>query len=97
MDELIQLIFKSYGLVGVILASPLVAVVFLWRHNQALQDKLQAANDKRVEDAQRITDKLMLMSSEHASLSKETNLALDRIGDVLTTQNAYDLARGGRR
>jgi len=99
MDELIQLVFKSYGIVGVIIFTPVIAVVFLWRHTQTLQERLQTANDKRIEDSQRISDKLMGMASEHAVLAKETNMALDRIGDMMTavqTQNTVNIARRTR-
>lgn len=98
MDELIQLVFKSYGIVGVIIFTPVIAVVFLWRHNQTLQERLQTANDKRIDDSQKISDKLMAMASEHAALAKETNIALDRIGDMMTTvqtQQTVDMARRG--
>ena len=91
MEEIIHLIIKSYGIIGVILLSPMVALKFVWDHNKHLQGQLQIANDrvqeattKRVDDSKSIVDKLLIMSSEHASLSKETNHALDRVGDTLS-------------
>lgn len=91
MNEIVELVVKSYGVIGIILLSPMVALKFLWDHNKKLIDQIQAANDKqaevsnkRVEDAKAIAEKLMELSSEHAGLSKETNIALERIGDTLT-------------
>jgi hypothetical protein len=91
MESILDLIVKSYGIVGVILISPILAMKYLWNHNQSLQEKLQAANDKvaateskRTDDAKEIAKTLISMAAEHAGLAKETNLALDRLGDTLT-------------
>jgi hypothetical protein len=91
MEEIFKLIVRSYGIIGLVLLSPFVAVFFLWKHNQKLQDKHEAALDKvndthlkRVDDAKQISEKLMGMVQEHAELTKETNVALDRVGDALT-------------
>jgi hypothetical protein len=102
MDELIQLIVKSYGIIGVIILSPMVATVYLWKENTKLHsdmialtgkhaDKLDdagtrvtAAQDKRIADAQGITTKLMEMVSAQSALNKETNITLDRVGDMVS-------------
>lgn len=91
MEDLIQLVTKTYGLVGVILLAPFALMKFLWADNKALRRQLEVANEKvnavqekRIEDAKAISEKLIEMSSEHAGLTKETNIALDRVGDTLT-------------
>jgi hypothetical protein len=91
MEELIQLVVKSYGIIGIILLTPFIALKFLWSEYQKLRKDLAVANDKvveaqkqRVEDAKAISEKLIEMSSEHASLTKETNHALEQVGDTLT-------------
>lgn len=45
------------------------------------------AQEKRVDDSQSISNKLVDMVSEHAAASKETTLALDRIGDMISMLN----------
>lgn len=103
MDDFIQLITKTYGLAGVLMFAPIIAVIYLWKHSQTLQDKLQLANDKvnevhqkRVEDSKQVADKLMEMVQEHAELSKETNIALERINDTFTVlQMGGSLKRRG--
>jgi hypothetical protein len=56
MEELIQLIAKTYGIVGIILLTPTAACIFLWRHyvtvtgdstnhGKAWADRLQALAD----------------------------------------------------
>lgn len=97
MEELIQLITRTYGLIGIILLMPFVLMKFLWSDNKSLRKELAAANEKivsmqekRVQDAKDISEKLIEMSSEHAGLTKETNIALDRVGDTLTV-----MARAG--
>lgn len=89
-----MLVYKSYGLVGLIILAPNVAVFFLWRENkninaahvrqlQAANDKVAAALHQRVVDAQAITNKLVEIVSEQASVNKETNLALAQLVDKL--------------
>lgn len=105
MEQLFELIFKSYGIVGLIIISPLVALKFMWTHLKEVQVQLQTANERvnethsrRVEDAKEIAGKLMAMIAEHAELSKETNMALEKVGDMLTVlQNSgFNKMRGGR-
>ena len=91
MEQLFELVFKSYGIVGLIILAPLVALKYMWNHAKDLQAQLQVANERvnethsrRVEDAKEIGGKLMVMMGEHASLSKETNMALEKVGDMLT-------------
>lgn len=84
MEELIQLITKTYGIAGLIMLSPFVAVVFLWRHNLKLQDKLETSQEKRIKDARDVSDRLIKVAENQSSLSKETNMALENVGDALS-------------
>jgi NACalpha-BTF3-like transcription factor len=96
MEELIQLIAKTYGIVGMLLIAPLGAAIVLYldhRKAQAIhkkeidewEAKLAKAQEQRVQDAQAITTKLVEIVSEQTGLSKETNMALERINEVMTT------------
>lgn len=102
MEELIQAVLKSYGLVGVFMVSPVAATVYLWRENTRLNNKLQdmaerfstqmdsmgqrvvAAQEKRIEDSARITVQLIQMVSESVGSAKDTAVALDRVGDMVS-------------
>jgi len=42
MDELIQAILKSYGVIGLLILTPVIAVVFLWKDNVRLNNELRA-------------------------------------------------------
>jgi hypothetical protein len=102
MEELVQLVLKTYGIAGLVMLSPFAGVVYLWRHNVQLQkelistsrsyaEKIQVASEKtvdaqkqRVADAQAIMDRLVTMVGEQSSLNKETNLALERLTDLLS-------------
>jgi uncharacterized protein involved in tolerance to divalent cations len=46
--------------------------------------RVVAAQEKRVDDSHNITTQLVDMISEHSGAQKETNLALDRIGDMVS-------------
>ncbi len=84
MDDLILSIQKSYGLVGLFMISPIAAVVFLWRQLLKTQDKLEAAKDDRTNDAKAISEKLIALVGEQSALNKETTVALERVGDMLS-------------
>lgn len=91
MEEFIQLISKTYGIAGLLLLSPTIAVIYLWRHLQKMEDRYQAALDrvndvhqKRVDDAKSVSETLIKIVQEHAELSKEINIALERINDTFT-------------
>lgn len=83
MEELLLLISKTYGLVGLFIVAPVGALVVVWRHNVKLQKDLAEAQKLRVKDAQDINSKLIDIVREQTGLSTETNLALERIGDAM--------------
>ena len=50
--------------------------------------RVVAAQEKRVDDAHSLNTELVKMIAEHAASSKETTLALDRVGDMVSMLNA---------
>lgn len=113
MEKLFQLVMETYGIAGVIMLSPFVAVIAMWRENsklhadaeaasmkymatckecdktyaaslQAVNDRLVKAHEQRVVDAQAITAKMVEMVAEQSAMNRETNLALDRVGDLMS-------------
>jgi hypothetical protein len=92
MGEVIELVYKSYGIIGLVMLSPLAGLVYLWRDYKAiskahfetiksLMRNIHDLQEKRVQDAQAIGGKLMELMSEQAAMNKETNMALERIGE----------------
>jgi hypothetical protein len=102
MEELVQAIFKSYGLIGLFMISPVVATVYLWIDNKRLNNKIQdqaekfasqidsmgqrvvATQDKRIDDSAKITSQLVQMVTESVGSAKDTAVALDRVGDMVS-------------
>ncbi len=84
MDDLLALIVKTYGLAGLIMLSPFVAVFFLAKHIINQTKEIARINEQRVADAKAISDKLMTIVSEQSGLNKETNMALERVGDMMS-------------
>lgn len=95
MDEVIQLIAKTYGIVGVLILSPLVALGYVWRHNvkqaeenSAMQKELGAAlakvQESRVADAKAISDKLLSVLEEQARLNQDFTNSMDQVLEFLT-------------
>lgn len=90
MEEIFLLIQKTYGIAGLVLLSPFVGLVIVFRHNIRLQTEVVKATKEtveaqkqRVKDAQDVNTKLIEVIKEQSSLNTETNLALERIGDAL--------------
>ena len=83
MEELLLLIQKTYGLIGIFLLMPVLGLVAVWRQNIKLQKDVAEAQKLRVKDAQDINAKLIDIVKEQTGLSTETNLALERIGDAM--------------
>jgi hypothetical protein len=106
MEEFTHLILKTYGIVGIIILAPYLAVVFLWKENVRLNNlsrerekeftlqldemgkRATTAQEKRVEDSQVITNKVIEMVTEHVAQAKETTTALDRVGDMVSMLTA---------
>lgn len=103
MEEIIQLIIKTYGLIGIFLLLPLVFCYLLWRENKTLTKQLQTNHDSaakkiqecndriveahkaRVIDGQAINNRLIEMVSEQAALNKETIMAMDKLGEKVSS------------
>jgi hypothetical protein len=90
MEELIKAFEQTYGLIGLLMAAPALALFYVWKDNRRLEKELQKAGERtveayklRVEDAQKVTDKLTVLMSEQSSLNKETNLVLERISELM--------------
>jgi hypothetical protein len=94
MDELIQLIARTYGIVGLLILAPIIAVIFLYKDNRRIHHDHEAlmvdwelrvakVQEQRVQDAQAITNKLVEIVSEQSALSRETNIALERISGIM--------------
>lgn len=94
MDELVQLIAKTYGIAGLIMLSPFIMLGYVWKNNVKLHDqvsKIQAeraaavekVQEARVGDAKATFEKMMVLIEEQAGLNKETNIALDQVRELL--------------
>lgn len=83
MEELVQLVVKTYGLVGLFLLAPMVAIVYLWRRNMKLDADMSRIQELRVTDAKSVSEKMMEIVVEQAGLNKETNIALDQVRELL--------------
>lgn len=88
MEEIGLLITKTYGIAGLIMLSPFAALIFLWKHYtstiKAKDAVIKELSDKRVDDAQKITDRLIDITSSTREFNKETNMALERVGDLMS-------------
>lgn len=91
MEDIIQLVTKTYGIAGLIMLSPFAAVVFLWRYSIAQAAELAKVNEQRIADAKAISEKLLMMVKEQSTLNQQTNSALERVGDVMALLSSNQL------
>lgn len=108
MEELFQLVAKTWGIAGIILLTPTAGCVFLWRHYVAKEKewrqaekewvkKLEDIHAKRVEDVKSLGEGLRAIAIEQSGLNKETNMALDRISETMSSLQAVISASSSRR
>lgn len=83
MEELIQLITRTYGIAGLIMLSPFIFLLYVWRHTLKLGADLSRVQEQRVNDAKAVSDKMMALIGEQAGLNQETNQVLDQLKDLL--------------
>lgn len=94
MEELIQLIAKTYGIAGLIMLSPFILLGYVWKSNQKLHAQVakvqeeralavEKVQEARVNDAKAMSEKMLVLVEEQAGLNKETNIALDQVRDLL--------------
>lgn len=83
MDELVQLIAKTYGIAGLIMLSPFVMLGYVWKNNVKLHDQVSKVQEARVNDAKAMSDRMLELVGEQAGLNKETNIVLDQVRDLL--------------
>jgi hypothetical protein len=87
LEDLLQLVLKSYGIVGVMLLLPVAACVVLWKQNLALHAEVVSqsnvaldAQKQRSADQERMTEKLLEVIKEQTELNTEINGVLSRVG-----------------
>lgn len=91
MEEILQLIIKSYGLIGIFLVLPLGASALLWKENKALTKqlqsnhedaarKIQACNDRIIEaHKQRVMDSQAVSNQLIVMVNEQTGLNKDSV------------------
>lgn len=95
MDEILTLVLKTYGLVGVLILLPAAAAIFLFRENKLLHSEviaqttlaLEAQKDRtkdqqaRVADTERMMEKLLEIVKEQTALNTEINGVMSRLSE----------------
>jgi len=95
MDELLALVLKSYGIVGILILLPAAAAFVLWKQNKELHAEvvtqtnlaLDVQKDRtkdqqaRVADVERLMEKVVEIVREQTALNTEINGVLSRLGE----------------
>lgn len=110
-EDLLALIMKTYGIAGLLIVAPLIAVVFLWQNNKDLHTQVvaQAAlvaaaeksrgddQSKRVADTERMAEKLLAVVKEQTALGVESNSLLERLVGSVDKLERHALTNGKGR
>ena len=108
MGELLQLVWKSYGLVGFLILLPVAACWLLWKQNQSLHKEVarqssaafdvqrQRTNDqsKRLADYERMMETLVHLVKEQSALNADTNSVLTRLNETVERLERHILSNG---
>ncbi len=109
MEDLFQLVLKSYGIVGVMLLLPVAACVVLWKQNLALHAEVvaqssvaldaqrQRSTDQsaRVRDYERMAEKLFEIIKEQTELNTEISSVMSRVGATVEKLERQTLTNRG--
>lgn len=82
MEELFQLLVKSYGIVGLLIAAPFGAAVYLWKDNKELNKDLVSLGKEHAKTLQEL----------HAAHAKVLTEANDKV--VVAQQQRVQDAQG---
>lgn len=99
MDELVQAITKTYGLVGLMIAAPYYLCWILLRMYREANKETAAVQQQRVADAQAISDKIIILVKEQTAMDTETKRSLDQFREALVLSASAPLptSLAGRR
>jgi len=70
MDELLQAIVKSYGIIGLFMLSPIVATVYLWRENVRLNSEMKALSAAQVSQVDQLGQRVVAIQDKRVEDSK---------------------------
>lgn len=106
MDELLDLLLKTYGIAGFLVLLPAVAAWLFWKQNNklhaevvqqmtvALEAQKQRVEDQaaRVADTERMMAKLLEIVREQTALNTETNSILARLSESVDKLERHALS-----
>lgn len=76
MEEIIQAIIKSYGLIGLIMLSPFAAAVYLWKDNVRLNKALQELAQKYTDSIDSMGQRVVAAQEKRVEDSKGISVQL---------------------
>lgn len=87
MDEIILLITKTYGLAAVIMLSPFIGLVVVWRHNVQLQKEKDAQNAKHEEAMKVLQDSLNKVQESRVADAKVMSDKMLTVVEIQSSAN----------
>jgi hypothetical protein len=76
MDEIIHAIVKSYGIIGLLILSPFIATVYLWRDNLRLNRDLQTLAQKYTDSIDAMGQRVVAAQEKRVEDSKSISVQL---------------------
>ncbi|MCK5615389.1 hypothetical protein KAR91_76705, partial [Candidatus Pacearchaeota archaeon] len=89
--ELIKQLAKYGGLIGLLFGVIVIgfgfAIVFLWRQNSKLQDKLQEVHDSRIEESMEMNGHLLDYTNKSNEAIMGITIAVNSLKDAFLITN----------
>lgn len=93
MDELVNAIVKSYGIIGLFMVAPIVAVVYLWRDNIRLNKALSELAQKHTDTVDALGQRVVAAQEKRVEDSKGlTGQLMAMVGEHAASSKEQTLA-----
>ena len=87
MEEIIQLILKTYGVLGIFLLLPLGASYLLWKENKALTKQLQTNHEDAAKKIQECNDRII---EAHKARVVDGQAINNKLVDMVSEQSSLN-------
>lgn len=87
MDELVTLIAKTYGLVGLLIIFPFVACYLLWRENKRITHIVEKNSDETAKRVQECNDKIVEAQKQRVV---DAQAITNKLVEIVSEQSALN-------
>ena len=87
MDELVQLLVKTYGLLGILLLAPFIATVYVWNENKRLHGHHEATETTNNNTVTLMNDKIVKAQEQRVA---DAQAITNKLVEIVSEQSALN-------